>query len=764
MNRPAGHGEPEPGGWGVPLIADALLRVAARRWPAELRMLPEWRAELAAIRADPGGGPVNRAVRQLRFAVSLAGSPPAEDGHGVPRGWREVLPGAGRALQPLLALLGAVLFCQVLIGVLEMVGTTLLTLARGYPGGSGASAGVDWAGNAASVAGLATGAAVAGWLGGWLGRRLPVDRARHSRLDLAGPAVLAPLLMAAGAVALHLVAHSTPEPQSGVTVLTSEPIPALLLWGVLVAPLAGAAARLVHRGRRRVASLLAVGGGLLALELVAVVAGRHAAVAENLDFGTAPWWFPLSLLDPHGSGVRFGRVEQGYVASEMVVMIVANTLRPLLACTAFALCYGMAAARTRRPVPTADAADPASAADAANPATAGGSPSVRTPIGRRSGWSRAGAALRRFGVAVAAVGLGLWAYAATVLTPGLSEVAAVDEVQSWELHLWAQELREAGVVLAVLGLLVVAAARGAVLLPGLCTAALLLAVDSVLDAADLARPGLLPAVFGVGVAVLSLGWWLGGALARRTERGDRAAVPEHVVRRRLAWVAAVAAWCAPALLFRASWPGELTPPGYPIGTALTATAFAVLAGTTALAVREKRLPVAVAAPLVGVPALLMAALGALSGGAAGEVGFAVALGPALLTVALATMVLRRRPGAVWRWAALGAGAVLLGLPSAYAQLALAPLLGEPLLRAADYGRPVDGLPYLTGAVLLAALLAVVLATRVVPGPPTRTIPEPGPNPPETSPAHSYAADQDGPFRDGCGPSVRPEPQTSVKKQ
>ncbi|WP_460916905.1 hypothetical protein [Plantactinospora veratri] len=422
-------------------MADALLRIAARRWPAELGMLPEWRAELAAIRADPASGPLTRATRQLRFAISLAGSPPGEDGHGVPRGWRELLPGAGRALQTPLALLGAVLLCQVLIGVLEMVGTTVLTLTRGDPGGPSISGGIDWAGNLTSVAGLAVGAGVAGWLGGWLGRRLPVGRARHTRLGVAGPAVLAPLVMAAGTVALHTVAHSGPAPQPGVTVLASEPVPALLLWGVLVAPLAGTAGWLVHRGRRRAATLLAGAGGLLVLELVAMVAGRHAAVAEDLSFGTAPWWFPLSLLDPHGSGVRFGRVEQAYVASEMVVMIVANTLRPLLACTAFALCFGTAATGTRRPGRAARAADPPTSPT--SPAPSG----ARTPVAGRPG----------FGVAVAAAGLGLWGYAATVLTPGLTEVAAVDEVQSWELHLRAQELRQAGIVLAVLGLLVLAA-------------------------------------------------------------------------------------------------------------------------------------------------------------------------------------------------------------------------------------------------------------------------------------------------------------------
>jgi len=106
---------------GVPPLASALLlRLAGRRWPAELRteMLQEWQAEVAAIGADPTRTPVVRTVRQLRFAISLAGSPPVEDEYGVPRGWREYLPGVGRTLRPPLMLLGAVLLAIPLAVVL----------------------------------------------------------------------------------------------------------------------------------------------------------------------------------------------------------------------------------------------------------------------------------------------------------------------------------------------------------------------------------------------------------------------------------------------------------------------------------------------------------------------------------------------------------------------------------------------------------------------------------------------------------------------
>jgi len=55
-------------------IADALLRLAARRWPAEVRdeLAREWAAAVHALRTDPEAGAARRATRQLRFAFSLA--------------------------------------------------------------------------------------------------------------------------------------------------------------------------------------------------------------------------------------------------------------------------------------------------------------------------------------------------------------------------------------------------------------------------------------------------------------------------------------------------------------------------------------------------------------------------------------------------------------------------------------------------------------------------------------------------------------------
>lgn len=59
-------------------FAEALLRLAARRWPAEVRVeqAREWAAELRALRSEPGQGGVRMAAHPLtafgRGTISLA--------------------------------------------------------------------------------------------------------------------------------------------------------------------------------------------------------------------------------------------------------------------------------------------------------------------------------------------------------------------------------------------------------------------------------------------------------------------------------------------------------------------------------------------------------------------------------------------------------------------------------------------------------------------------------------------------------------------
>jgi hypothetical protein len=72
------------------VVADKLLALAARRWPATLRAeaAREWAAELHEIRSNPSAGPAGRELRALRYAASLAlARPPERSGAALPAGW-----------------------------------------------------------------------------------------------------------------------------------------------------------------------------------------------------------------------------------------------------------------------------------------------------------------------------------------------------------------------------------------------------------------------------------------------------------------------------------------------------------------------------------------------------------------------------------------------------------------------------------------------------------------------------------------------------
>lgn len=104
-------------------LVTACLRIAARRWPAQMRdeRLREWTAEL------PMMGPWSR----LGFAWSLASSPPIKDTRGVPGGWREFLPALGRGVQPVLAVIAMGFVCLGLARGVPAVGSWILQLLRG---------------------------------------------------------------------------------------------------------------------------------------------------------------------------------------------------------------------------------------------------------------------------------------------------------------------------------------------------------------------------------------------------------------------------------------------------------------------------------------------------------------------------------------------------------------------------------------------------------------------------------------------------------
>ena len=700
----------------VPMIADRLLRVASLRWPSDLRtsMLREWSAELAVMRDDRSRGPVARALRQLRFALSLASSPPVEDEHGVPRGWRELLPGTGRALQPLLALFGAALLCHVLTYVPRVVDSLTYPLRRG-PGGTIPGfdrTGIDWTASLISVGGFAVAVVLAALIGGWVGRRLPVAWAHHTRLGAAGSAVVAPFVVATGVVAVNAMITMQEHRDGGTLIVVPRPLPAILLWIALVTPLAALTVSLLHRGRKWWAGGAAIGLGLAALELTAVAAGWH--VADRIGAATAPLWFPYSVLSLDGSLVALD-ANGGFVGGA-VISVIAGTLRPLLIATAFVLMYGLRASR-------ADVlALPAY--ERRNPAYERMNPAERPA---RAALARARAV---FAFSTVAIGLALWAYLSVILTPRLADLAEAEAIrvggpsnampeaiESTEQHLVAHEIRLAAIVLVVLALLFVIAASGPMLLPGILVAAAMVVGDSALDRIDARGAGAAATAFAFGIVAVALGWWLGRVLRPR----DGQEVSEREVRRRFAAIATIAALCAPALLFHAFVAYGAPPFAFPVTVAVTGGLLAAVASLAALAARGEKVSRAVAAAVVCGPVLLAAALG--MGVTSSEWFKATAgLGLPLVFFLIAVMTLgttrpaRRRSAVATsvRWTVGGVAAVALGLPMLYLQLPLAILIGQPLMYAAGYELSYDGVPMMSGTVLVAIPLALLVASRVAP--------------------------------------------------
>src|SRR5439155_5271436 len=142
------------------------------------------------------------------------------------------------------------------------------------------------------------------------------------------------------------------------------------------------------------------------------------------------------------------------IPSEVVVGVLAPTVRTLLVATAFALRYAVraAAAPTPTTAPTLGPAGP-------------------VPVGRRF-----------FGLATAAVALVVWAYSLAMVTPGVER----DDMYTGELHIWVQEQRQAAILLAALALLVAMAGRGPVVPSVVLVIAVLGTADSLLDRADAA--------------------------------------------------------------------------------------------------------------------------------------------------------------------------------------------------------------------------------------------------------------------------------------
>ena len=305
---------------------------AARRWPADLSggLCREWNAELDALRNDPALGRVTRAARAVAFAGSIALSPPVEAAGADPVTWRERVGGAGR-----------------LLGTLSGAGLVTL-LAAGLFNGSHLAyhrvrAHLPTAGDALADAGLlAAAAAVMVCVAVVAARRcpLPVGRpgAAVARRTVASGLATFAFLLAGNRVAVM--------PFMG----WIDIAPAVVTWTVLTGAAAVVAARCSATGRPRLGLAAGAAGALVALEAATVAGSMHAASELGLGLGSAPVWFPLTLL-PGGIAefgptvVAAGPTVPALRASDILLGNASAMAGPLLLCSAFLIMYAVRAVR-----------------------------------------------------------------------------------------------------------------------------------------------------------------------------------------------------------------------------------------------------------------------------------------------------------------------------------------------------------------------------------------------------------------------------------
>jgi hypothetical protein len=434
------------------------LRLAARRWPADLReeLHREWLAELAHLEARPG-----TAGRRLGFAISLLTSPPVRDAAGVPRGWAEARP----ALSP-----AAALMLTALLGL----GVAQLSDSVWYPfvdslGGDAPS----WLWFNGSMAVHAV--ALALWcvpIAWWLGRRLPMSR--DGRFGKAGPALLAPLAVLP-ALLVGQIGGDGPLLPPVTTVI------GVLAWTVLTALTGRAAARAARPAAVAlvvvVAPLAAVTATLLATVPILIGQGLDAAVASlTVAVGS-------DLLRPDANGMTH------FTGSLVGTFIAYGWL---------AVVYGRRAA---------DAPDRPIRIDepvAAEETVRAGLPPVALAAG----------------AAAVVAGVLAWAYTVTYLTPAMpvmSEAAPMPGGDG-EIYLWVAELRWAAILLVALGVLVGTANRRSAPRAAIVVAAGLLAAESVLLIQNVTgMAGLRIALLAAAVAIAA-GWALAGRVVEAAAR------------------------------------------------------------------------------------------------------------------------------------------------------------------------------------------------------------------------------------------------------
>lgn len=655
------------------------LKFAAHRWPAHLReeRYREWTAEMHMIRSDSSVTAPQRVWEQLRYAFSLAASPPAPDENRVPRGWRELLPQAGRRLRPwaLLIAMGAV--CGLLAGQVRsfipgMMLMSLITRPDYVDGGPMFITVVS----ALALVGVTV---LAAWLGAVIGRSSPLLPDPGSRAARVVAVVGAPIAIGVGVIAVD-AAQVISLAASGVTRAPAW-LYGPLIWMVLFAVIALAAVRLARRGRSGTGRATGIVAGLVALEVLTIPLTFIGASAFPIDSDPAPnaaLWFPLSLVSDFS------------LNSYLFATGTTRVTSTLLVASAFVLWYAIASSRVRvtvrRRAPRIRAMTPA--------------PAVSRP--------RVG-----FALTAAVGGLAIWAVGVAYATKAGEALAVLGDSQ---FILWASELRFASIAVTCLAMGLAMVGHGRPIVTVTVVAIGLLVVDTVLDAFGRASAAGLSGAVGFGVVILAAAWWLGRTLLL--------APPTQIaVRRGHIGIAVTAAMSAPFILVQSTWPSTaskagpqvMTPMVFPILTIMVAVLLVALAGVSAIAARRRRVSVPVAVSLIGVPGLALGGLGVISGhniGLAGigqfaTVGIMLALPFTVWVLALMWWDRVRQPrkaGLVW--GAIALAGVPATLVVAMPAFMLSTVVAVPLLMLQGPGYPADGVALLPGMVPIAVGMGV----------------------------------------------------------
>ncbi|MBB4740355.1 hypothetical protein BJY16_003814 [Actinoplanes octamycinicus] len=296
-------------------IAEALLRLAARRWPARLRaeMHQEWLAELHVLATE------RRGAAMLRYAVSLAAARPVREPVAVAVRaaalWRAV------RLCVLAPLAAAVLFTACLVAALTVLDPLLAALPFGDQPR-------QW------VAALATAAAA-------------VVLARSGRWWTAEGAGLTALVLAVtvpGFVFASL-AYLLPAGMSGVYAL-HWPGYAVFFGGLAV--LLHAVDRLTATGRRRLAWWTGAVGGL-ALADLAVTLPVLLSSGDDPPLASAPLWLFAALNGGGLDGIRL----PGMTADQIWTVGDTTDFDAYLFLLSAGLALGVIMTRAARAVPAA---------------------------------------------------------------------------------------------------------------------------------------------------------------------------------------------------------------------------------------------------------------------------------------------------------------------------------------------------------------------------------------------------------------------------